>query len=117
VTLTQLAQVLRAAAAEAERLDAEQRGGQQRDWVDQKRSPLGNRRHCAAVRRLVEQGDAGASVVGRRCLLSPSALQAELAATTGAARRHGEARSAGAGQPESVAETIRRELRLVGGRS
>jgi hypothetical protein len=47
--------------------------------VDQKGSPLGAKRHCAAVRRLMAEGDPGASRVGRRYLLSREALAAELA--------------------------------------
>lgn len=47
--------------------------------VDQRRSPLGRRRHCAAVRRRVLAGDEGAAIVGRHFLLSPQALRDELA--------------------------------------
>ena len=47
--------------------------------IDQTRSPLGRRRHIAAVRRLVAAGKAGAAVVGRRYLLSREALDAEVA--------------------------------------
>lgn len=47
-------------------------------WVDQTTSPLGSRRHCAAVQRRVRSGIAGASVVGRRHLLSNEALAEEL---------------------------------------
>lgn len=47
-------------------------------WVDQTTSPLGPRRHCAAVQRRVRSGIAGASVVGRRYLLSTEALAEEL---------------------------------------
>lgn len=49
------------------------------DMVDQHRSPLGNRRHCTAVQRLVAAGKPGASIVGRKHFLTPEALQAELA--------------------------------------
>lgn len=47
--------------------------------VDQRRSPLGRRRHCAAVRRRVLAGDEGAAIVGRHFLLSHQALRDELA--------------------------------------
>jgi hypothetical protein len=49
------------------------------DLIDQVASPLGNRRHCAAVQRLVAAGKPGASIVGRKHFLTPEALQAELA--------------------------------------
>lgn len=50
------------------------------DMTDQVSSPLGRKRHCAAVRRLVSAGKPGAAIVGRRHLLSADVLQAELAA-------------------------------------
>ncbi len=46
--------------------------------VDQSRSPLGRRRHCAAVRRMVAEGDARAAVIGRKHLMTEDALRAEL---------------------------------------
>ena len=49
------------------------------DMVSQTRSPLGSRRHCAAVRRRVAAGQHGAFVVGRKHLLTQEALQEELA--------------------------------------
>ena len=49
-------------------------GGQ----VDQHQSPLGPRRHCTAVRRLVAAGEPGAAIVGRRYLLTREALAQEL---------------------------------------
>lgn len=42
-------------------------------------SPLGRRNHCAAVRRRKAEGLDGAERVGKRYLLSPEALQEELA--------------------------------------
>lgn len=47
--------------------------------VAQYGSPLGSRVHRAAVKRRIERGEGGASVVGRRYLLTHEALQAELA--------------------------------------
>lgn len=47
--------------------------------VSQASSPLGNRRHCLAVRRRIAQDLPGASVVGREYLLTPQALEDELA--------------------------------------
>jgi hypothetical protein len=46
--------------------------------IDQTKSPLGGRRHIAAVRRLVAAGEHGAAIVGRRYLLSKERLDAEL---------------------------------------
>ncbi len=48
--------------------------------TDQAGSPLGRRRHIAAVRRRVATGEPGACIVARRYLLSPEALAEELAA-------------------------------------
>lgn len=47
-------------------------------WIDQKDSPLGRNRHCAAVKRMVAEGKDGAAIVGRRCLLTPAALKDEM---------------------------------------
>lgn len=49
------------------------------DLVPQASSPLGKRRHCAAVRARVQRGDAGGCVVGRIYYLTPQALNEELA--------------------------------------
>lgn len=48
--------------------------------VDQDGSPLGRRRHIAAVRKHVASAAGGAAIVGRRHLLSRDLLAAELAA-------------------------------------
>jgi len=48
------------------------------EWVPQKGSALGNRRHCAAVRRRIQQGEGGAALRGKRYLLTTSALTEEL---------------------------------------
>lgn len=48
------------------------------DMVPQAGSPLGNRRHCAAVKRRVARGEPGAAVVGKKHLLSREALDEEL---------------------------------------
>jgi hypothetical protein len=45
-------------------------------------SPLGPRRHCAAVRRRVRTGDPDAQIIGRTFLLSREALAAEMAQVT-----------------------------------
>lgn len=49
-------------------------------WVCQKDSPLGRNRHCAAVKRRLAEGLEGASMIGRRCLLTPAALHEEMQA-------------------------------------
>jgi len=58
------------------------RAGSDPDWVDQHASPLGPRRHCTAVRRRVGASDGAAAIIGRRCLLTPAAIQEELARST-----------------------------------
>ncbi|HEY4103624.1 MAG TPA: hypothetical protein VGM44_07020 [Polyangiaceae bacterium] len=50
--------------------------------VDQGTSPLGPRRHCAVVRKLVALGTPGAAIVGRRHLLSRELLERELSAVS-----------------------------------
>lgn len=47
--------------------------------VDQRQSPLGPRRHAALCRRLMAAGDARASKVGRRWLVTQDAIAEELA--------------------------------------
>jgi hypothetical protein len=80
--------------------------------VDQNASPLGPRRHCAAAKRRMARGEAGASKVGRRYLLSPEALSEELGR---ASRRRSAPEGASAMSP---AEELRRELAVLrGGRS
>jgi hypothetical protein len=58
---------------------AELRAGEAPGMIDQSASPLGRRRHIAAVRRRVAAGESGAAIVGRRHLLSRERLDAELA--------------------------------------
>lgn len=70
--------------------------------IDQRSSPLGPRRHCAAVRARIAAGKPGASVVGRRFLLSPAALSDELAA------RGAVVRPKPAAKPDPLAELARR---------
>ncbi len=57
------------------------------DMLDQRHSPLGKRRHCAAVRRRIDDGQFGANIVGRKHLLSPDALAEEMAALNPAPTR------------------------------
>lgn len=71
--------------------------------LDQTRSPLGNRRHCNAVKRRVAAGEPGAARVGRRYLLTPDALAEEL-------HRLGKAP---APKSESTVDQLRRELGLL----
>ncbi len=60
-------------------------------------SPLGRRNHCAAVRRRKAEGLDGAEIVGKRYLLSPEALQEELARRTARAGEPAKTRAAEAG--------------------
>lgn len=53
-------------------------------YIDQSKSPLGPRKHCAAVRRRANEGDERAIISGRRHLLSPDALREELKAESSA---------------------------------
>lgn len=99
-----LARVLRVAADELDAIEAEQRQARV-DWTDQRKSPLGAKRHCAAVRRLLADGLPGAAVVGRKHLLSAEALDAELCRS-----------SPNKAKNKGVADELRAELRLVGGR-
>lgn len=50
-------------------------------WVDQRTSPLGRNRHCAAARRRLDAAkpgeDPGVRRIGRRYLMSPEALRQE----------------------------------------
>lgn len=55
--------------------------------IDQSASPLGRRRHIAAVRARVSTGATGAAIVGRRYLLAREAIEAELAKVSGARKR------------------------------
>jgi hypothetical protein len=103
VTPADLARILRAAADEADRIAAEHRA-ERRDWIDQVMSPLGRRRHVAAVRRRVGAGAAGAALVGRRALLSSEALAEELAALSTRKRP---------ARPETGAQRMLRRLGLL----
>jgi hypothetical protein len=89
----------RLAARVAERLRTAEPG-----MVAQGASPLGTRRHCAAVRRRLARGEPGAAIVGRQHLLSTEALGEELGRV-----------SAIRAEPkgESVADQLRRELGLL----
>jgi hypothetical protein len=106
MTPSQFARICRAAADEADRIAAEERE-EKRDWVDQSGSPL-KRHHCGAVRRVVAAGGE-AAIIGRRHLLSPAALRAELDRLTkrGSQNRHGAA--------DSPATELRAQLGLVAG--
>jgi hypothetical protein len=101
-----LARVFRAAAAECEAIAAEQRADR-RDWIEQAGSPLGNRRHVAAVKRRIAAGRIdGASMVGRRAMLSADALAEELALLSAKPRN--------AKPAPSGPDALRAKLGLVG---
>lgn len=48
------------------------------EWIDQRESQLGRRRHINAVRRHVAENSQEARIVGRRHLLTAAAHEAEL---------------------------------------
>lgn len=102
----QWARAYRAMAAELERIDAEERA-EKRQWQSQTGSPLGNRRHVAAVRRRVGSGIEGASIIGRRYLLSPGALDEELEAVATRAK------TTPANENETTKQRIERRLGIV----
>jgi len=87
-----------------------------RDWVEQTGSPLGRYRHCTITQRRIADGADGAVVVGRKHLLSPSALAEELAALS-KAKRPALAKPEGPAAPpaEASPEALRAKLGLVGG--
>lgn len=66
----------------ADRIVERLTAGTRADMVDQHASPLGRRRHIAAARRRVTAGEGGAAIVGRRHMLTRTALDAELASTS-----------------------------------
>lgn len=55
---------------------------QSTQWISQRKSPAGNRRHLNEVRRLVALGSPDAKIVGRLYYLTPSALDALLGTVT-----------------------------------
>jgi hypothetical protein len=87
------------------------RGGEP-GMLDQASSPLGRRRHCAAVKRRVGRGEPGAAIVGRRHLLSAEALADELARSSGSSVASDTDGLQAAG---SIRTELERELRLVRG--
>jgi hypothetical protein len=80
-------------------------------WVSQDGSPLGNRRHCAAVRRRMEAGDIGAAKQGKRFLLTREALANELCGF-GAARTPAGVDGADS-EPSDLEGELRAKLRAV----
>lgn len=95
----------------ADRLEARQKQGAA-GMVGQETSPLGRRRHCAAVRRRISANLPGAAIVGRRCLLSPEALSEELNRASGAKRTRSVESEASTTQSPARAE-LDRQLRLI----
>jgi hypothetical protein len=76
--------------------------------IDQANSPLGPRRHCAAVRARMNRNDPGAALVGRKHLLTPEALAEELGRAS--SRKAAPEAPPPAVKPGSVADELRREL-------
>jgi hypothetical protein len=95
----------RIASRVAERLRACEPG-----LIDQTCSPLGRRRHCAVVRARIARAQGGASIIGRRYLLSSAALAEELGRCSGPRRVSAASPSSGA-----VRSELERELRLLRG--
>jgi len=84
------------------------------DLVSQANSPLGKRRHCAAVRDRVTRGDAGGCIVGRVYYLTPAALQEELAKGKAPKRRAASASAKPtAAAPRDELAVLRAELGIV----
>ena len=48
------------------------------EWHDQRRSPLGSRRHCAATRRRASEGKSDAKKIGDRFLMTTDAIAEEM---------------------------------------
>jgi hypothetical protein len=78
--------------------------------VDQNASPLGRRRHCAAVKRRLARGEVGAAIVGRRHLLSAEALSEELGRVS---TKRSDNTAAVAG---NIRAQLERDLRLLQGK-
>lgn len=82
--------------------------------VDQATSPLGGRKHRAAVQRRLREGKQGASIVGRRFFLTREALQEELERAT---LERDEAKGiVKAPRVETAADRARQQLRMLKGR-
>lgn len=91
--------------AEALEQDSQERG----EWISQHESPLGRRRHCAAVRRRVSAGNSGACIGGREHRLSTEALAEELESVS---RRT--LKKKVVPQSSNVIDELKRELRMIG---
>ena len=107
VTLEAQAAALEAQAAVLRELARNEAKSDPKDMIDQHASPLGPRRHCAAVQKLVAQGKPGASIVGRRHLLSPEALEVELGHALPRKRSANEVRKAPA-PPDKLDELLQK---------
>lgn len=79
------------------------------EWIAQQGSPLGNRRHCAIVRRRVARGDLGAVIDRKRFLLSREALREEMCGLG----RNRDPESGAADDVVSVRQRVREMLRGV----
>lgn len=77
-TLDPLAPFAGLIEAVAQRVAARVLGALDSGMIDQASSPLGSRRHRAAVDRRVANGEGGAFKRGRKCLLTREALTEEL---------------------------------------
>jgi hypothetical protein len=105
---------------------AEGDGAAEPGWLDQHHSDLTVRQHCQAVRRRRAEGKPGASVKGRRYLLTREALWEEMTSVAkpglrkcGTARpdtRNGGPATPPPGRHATVAEATAEKLRRIRGK-
>lgn len=98
------------ADAVADRVIERLRGTPDGSWCDQHQSPMGPKRHAAAVRRRIASAQGGAAIVGRRYLLDQQALSDELTKIGSKSTT-----STAAAAPPTAAQQLERRLGLVGG--
>jgi hypothetical protein len=90
------------------------------EWIDQQHTPLGRNRHCAVVRRRIAEAepgsDPGAQRIGRRYLLTTTALREEMRRYSMAPVRKPPAPAAPAAPAnDSHVSLLRAKLRAVRG--
>jgi|ERR1044071_8831414 hypothetical protein len=75
--LTELRELRRRCDSLIEHVETEPRSEAAGGNVDQSKSELGPKRHCAAVRRRIARNEPGAFIVARRHYLTPQAYEEE----------------------------------------
>jgi hypothetical protein len=83
------------------------------DWIPQGKSPLGPKRHCAAVRRRIAERKPGARIVARRFLLSQEAMAEELGRESERHSGRPTVKKAARVAPANDAETADLDLELL----